>query len=199
MYRSGRGIQRDMDRAIQLFESAAQRGHARAASTLGELYEDGKFVDRDYNKAFQWYLLSAREGNSRAMYSVAEMYLRGLGTEQDEDSARLWFSRLAASNVANIMLDVSETSADRLRDKRTAAALLNCAAEGRHARAVAKHNMASAKTMSPEELFALYSDRAVMIGKPRGFLARMYAEGTGTEADPTMAFCLYKDAADGGD
>lgn len=182
-----------------MYESAAERGHARAASTLAELYEDGKFVDRDYEKAFQWYLLSAREGNMRAMYSVAEMYLRGLGTEQDEESAKLWFSRLAAANVANIMLDVSENAADRMRDKRTAATLLSCAAEGRHARAVVKHNTSAAKHMPPEELFQLYSDRSVMIGKPRGFLARLYAEGVGVDANPDEAFRLYKDAADGGD
>lgn len=199
MYRSGRGIQRDMERAIQWLEAAANRGHARAASTLAELYEEGKFVDRDYEAAFRWYLLSAREGNSRAMYSVGEMYLMGIGTEQSDENAQLWFSRFAAANIANIMLDVSDTVGSRLRDRELASELLGFAAEGRNNRAVVKNSMAAARKLPPEDLFALCSDRGVMMGRPRGILARLYAEGIGVPADPEAAFHLYKDAADGGD
>ena len=65
-YDSGRGVNQDYAQAAYWYRRAANAGHARAQSNLGELYENGKGVQQDLNEAIRLYQLAARQGNDYA-------------------------------------------------------------------------------------------------------------------------------------
>ena len=50
-----KGVEKDIDKAIEWFEKAANFGIPGPMYTLGMLYEDGKEVTQDLEKAQLWY------------------------------------------------------------------------------------------------------------------------------------------------
>ena len=65
------GIERDVVRARALYTSAANRGHARAAFVLGQMYFHGDSVSIDMSGAGQWFRRAAREDAPFAMRMAA--------------------------------------------------------------------------------------------------------------------------------
>ena len=57
---------RDVRKAIQHFETAAESGHHYAEYHLGKIYLYGKDVPRDYDKGMEYLRASAEHGNQYA-------------------------------------------------------------------------------------------------------------------------------------
>jgi TPR repeat protein len=72
----GEGVQRDVERAAQLYCEAARSGDAESQYRLGWIYANGRGVQRDDALASYFFALSARQGNVDA----ARM-LRHVGAE----------------------------------------------------------------------------------------------------------------------
>ena len=58
----GIGRSEDQQKAIKLYEEAAELGYAEAQFRLGVCYSDGDGVDRDLSKAFYWYKKAYEKG-----------------------------------------------------------------------------------------------------------------------------------------
>ena len=67
----GLGIPRDLSRAAQWFERAANLGDSSAQLNLGLLYLNGTGVKRDNARAFGWFQAASDRGNSRAQHYLA--------------------------------------------------------------------------------------------------------------------------------
>lgn len=65
------GTPRDMTRAVQLFEKAADAGNQRAQLNLGILYFRGQGVPRDLVQARAWLEKAAAEDDPYALYALA--------------------------------------------------------------------------------------------------------------------------------
>lgn len=82
-------------RALELFEKAAEQGHANAQNNCGYMYENGYGVAKDAKKAFYWYEKAIEQGNVIAMNNLGNLYYNGSGMEVDMGKALLWFERAA--------------------------------------------------------------------------------------------------------
>lgn len=96
MYLNGYGCDRDVEKAIELFEEAAELKNTTAMVNLGNIYEDDiyDFVLQDYDKAFHWYSKAADLGDPKGWFNVANMYHYGRGVEQNYEKAFEIFSAL---------------------------------------------------------------------------------------------------------
>ena len=70
-YEHGRyGLERDMTRAVELYERAAELGVIDAHYNLGCLYRDGTVVDQDTSKAIRHFEAAAMCGNVSARFNL---------------------------------------------------------------------------------------------------------------------------------
>ena len=94
-YLHGLGVEKNAEKAAQLFFTVAVKGYASAQNELGKLYEEGEGVNKNGNEAFKWYSKSAEHGFAKAQVNLANCYLYGIGVEPDVHEA-LRIMRLAA-------------------------------------------------------------------------------------------------------
>src|SRR4030095_14251344 len=74
------GAQKDEREAARLYRLAADRGSAKAQSSLGFLYEHGLGgLDKDENEAARRYKLAADQGDARGQHNLAVFYEDGRG------------------------------------------------------------------------------------------------------------------------
>ena len=82
-YEHGEGLERDYDRAVQLYCSAAWDGDVKAQYQLGWMYANGRGLDRNDHLASGWFALAAAQGDGHA-----ERMLAQVGPSQSGESAR---------------------------------------------------------------------------------------------------------------
>jgi hypothetical protein len=82
-YKNGEGVGKDENQALKYFQSAADKGHARAQNYLGSCYQKGKGVEKDEAKAFQLYTLAAEQGHAGAQDRL-NTYEKGEGVKKDK-------------------------------------------------------------------------------------------------------------------
>lgn len=117
LYKEGKGVAADQDKAKRQFERAAQQGHllsiealremknvvylkefnqiikdaesgnASAQNRIGEMYEFGQGISRDLNEAFKWFQLASDGGSIEGRHNLARAYNFGSGTAQDFEKA----------------------------------------------------------------------------------------------------------------
>ncbi len=98
MYRQGKGVPADDQKAIELWTKAADQGNNAAAQfSLGLLYRQGKGVPADDKQAASYWSKAAEQGHNTAQMYLGIMYAQGAGIAQDKVQAYKWFS-IAAEN-----------------------------------------------------------------------------------------------------
>jgi len=65
-YEEGRGVKKDINKAIEWYSKAAKNNHNGAQYKLGELYEKGLGLKKDNRKAGNWYKKAAANGSRLA-------------------------------------------------------------------------------------------------------------------------------------
>lgn len=106
MYKTGKGVRRDLKQALVWYERAAMLGCTDAMNSIGVLYQKGLTLPdggRDYRKAFEWYERAAVAGNIWAMANLAFMLQNGRGTDVDVKTAGIWYQRAAAAGNKHAM------------------------------------------------------------------------------------------------
>ncbi len=89
------GVTMDRSKALDLFRSAANRGHASAQRRLGEACLEGWAGGRNVAAAAEWFGHAAEQGEPEAQFQLAMMHLRGEGLPRDEGEALAWLLRAA--------------------------------------------------------------------------------------------------------
>ena len=98
MNEEGRGVPKNLQRALELYERAADRS-PWARAKLGILYLESK----NYPKARMWLQRAANDRNAAALNDLGLMHDRGLGGKPDYTAARdLYFRALDAGNHAGV-------------------------------------------------------------------------------------------------
>lgn len=99
-YLNGKGVPKDLSKAADLFQKAADKGHAEAQYNLGVCYHRGDGVSKDLTKAVEWWQKAAAQGDAGAQYNLGVCYEYGHGVPIDKDKAAKWYKKAAAQGYA---------------------------------------------------------------------------------------------------
>ena len=89
-FQRGRGTDKDMDKALEYYQRAAEAGSDYCAATLGNLYRQTYDIEKNIAKSIEWYTKACEMGNMPAGISLASIYLYGAdqnGTEKNPEKA----------------------------------------------------------------------------------------------------------------
>lgn len=142
---SGKGaVDRDMDRAMDLFEKAAARENHYASYALGKLCLEGRELTKDIDAALRWLRHSAALQNSFAQYRLGGLYLAGEEVPKDVEAAIRWLTASASQGnqfaqykLGKLLLTGEDTGKD------TGAAICWLTASADQGNAYARYTLAS--------------------------------------------------------
>lgn len=87
MYSEGLGVEQDFNKAIELFEKAAEQGNTVALRELGEIYQNGETGVVDEAKAFSYFSRASVLGDPAAHITLGLMYAEGTGVPRNAQRA----------------------------------------------------------------------------------------------------------------
>lgn len=96
MYLHGEYVEKDEQRAFQLFLVAAKMGVHEAMFTLGVLCEKGLGIVESPEQALFWYKRAAQQQDLLALYHLGSIYYEGLLQQQRNISKALFWYEQAA-------------------------------------------------------------------------------------------------------
>jgi len=101
MYASGEGVERDSDKAVELFTRAANQEYTQAIRVLVLAYEKGQLGLRiDYDKSLAWLNAGVDAGDPWSIKWLAKAYRSGrLGLRIDQQRAEALEKKLLISNT----------------------------------------------------------------------------------------------------
>lgn len=93
--------ERNVLKAVKLYEKAFAAGSLSAAVDLATLYFDENSGVKDYDKMFEWCFKAAEKGDAAGQYLLGECFLNGYGVSEDIDKAVDWYT--LAAEAGNVM------------------------------------------------------------------------------------------------
>lgn len=95
---AGTGVERDVERARDLFADSARIGYPRAQRTVAGLnMTGGDGIKQNVQLGFNWFKKAAEGGDPSAQYFLSKFYKAGIGTRTDDDEALRWLRRAATA------------------------------------------------------------------------------------------------------
>lgn len=180
VYYFGNGVERDYNKAFDIYEQAAMQGDMDAQYRLGDMYFNGEGVEQNYEKAFEWYKKSAALGNLFAqdllrdtalMNSIGEKFYKGDGVVHDYGKAFQWYEKAAVQGDTEAQNKVGE---------------------------MYYHGIGVMQDY--KKAFELYQQSADQGNISAQYnLGQLFYKGDGIERDYEKAFLWYKKAAEQGD
>lgn len=92
----GRGVARDYERALQLFDTAARAGDADALYMLGKCYLKGVGCAKDPAGGVSCLETAAQRGHAAAAHRLGECFETGAGAPRSAELAAYWYRKAAA-------------------------------------------------------------------------------------------------------
>lgn len=108
LYETGKGVEKDMDLAVDYMSKAANSGYGSAECALGDMYYEGRGVSQDYMCAAQWYNKAKEQGllSENSAKRLAECYKNGWGIEKDEEAAESILSATYTSLISQLLKEI---------------------------------------------------------------------------------------------
>jgi TPR repeat protein len=107
-YADGRGVPKDVARAVELYQNAIAQGYTDAMFNLGWMYEHAEGVAEDKAKAFALYMQAAKADDSAGQYRVGYCYRNGIGVEQNFAEAVVWFKKAKSNDNSDAEVQLKE-------------------------------------------------------------------------------------------
>src|SRR5207247_8580926 len=92
-YENGIRVEKDIEKAVELYKRAVEQGNAAAQYNLGYCYQNGIGVEKDAGMAVQLYHQAAEQGNAAAEYNLGRCYQYATGVEKDGQKAVEWYQK----------------------------------------------------------------------------------------------------------
>lgn len=99
MYTDGDGVPRDLAKAIEWTQKAAEQGNLAAQTEVALLYLRGT-APFDHELGFKWANRAAERGQPLAQWMVGSAYHYGRGTSKNTAKAAEWYRKAAEQDVA---------------------------------------------------------------------------------------------------
>lgn len=113
MYQTGKGLDRDFEKALYHYKIDAAKGDADACFNIGTMYLNGDGVYKSVVEATKWFAKGAKLGSSAAQYNLGVSYQDGVGVPQNNILAYVWFS-LSAVDGEEQYVKARNSAASRL-------------------------------------------------------------------------------------
>lgn len=201
LYETGRGVPRDLQRAIRMYEPLAEAGSTEARYRLAQIY----LAKGQNDQAVRLLTRIIDQGDTRAPLDLAEMYEQGHGVPRNLPRAMELYQAAAdhGNSFAQARLGTLYLRGDGIgADPAKALPLLRKAAEAGDMAAM--NNLAwmqeqglgmPADPRAAAEKYALAAGR---IPEARGNLERLFAKESLVPRDPAQAFEWYRLGAGAG-
>lgn len=100
-YLQGDGVEKDVNRAIELYRKAGENGSAQAQSNLANLYWYGRTgVPRNPSLSVFWARKAADQGSESVLFVLARAYETGEGASENMQTAVEWYEKAAVAGQA---------------------------------------------------------------------------------------------------
>ena len=90
---TGTGTEKNLIRAKEYFEKAAELDNDDARYGLGRLYLNKDFAERNPNMAVDYLIAAAQNGHSYAQYTLGKLFLKGEEVPKNPDYALVWLEK----------------------------------------------------------------------------------------------------------
>ena len=187
-YKNGWGVEKDLKRAIELYEKPARTGIAASMSSLNRIYRFNAASKEDVAKADEWarkYIErliqkggGAARGVADSCVGVGNYYRYGYGVEANPKEAYEWFAKAA--------------------DKKSWAAMLKLASMCRDGEGC-KRDLVAAEEWAKKAVAELAPKAENGLDEAQRGLADCYANGWGVEKSCELAARWYGEAYEGRD
>src|SRR6185312_11430136 len=101
-----------LEKAIELYQKAAEQGYAAAQNNLGGCYYNGTGVEKDEQKAVKWYQKAAEQGYAAAQNNLGTCYYNGTGVEKNKQKEVEWYLKAAEQGYAAAQNNLGACYAD---------------------------------------------------------------------------------------
>jgi TPR repeat protein len=206
LYRQGLGVEKDVSKAAQWYQKAANQGLAAAQNNLGVLYQNGNGVEKDLTKAAELYRKAADQGFAGAQNNLGISYQNGNGVEKDLTKAAELYQKAADQGEARAQTNLGwlfENGNGVPKDFNKAAQLYQKAADQGFAGAQSNlgilyqnGNGVEKDLTKAAELCQKAADQGE--AKAQTNLGWLFENGNGVPKDFNKAAQLYQKAADQG-
>ena len=105
-YELGHGVEKDEQKAFQLYLQAADGGNIPAECAVADMYMSGRGTVMDPAKGLEYFSRAAEKGSGRAMLNIGMMHLIGAGVPMDSKAAAEWFLRAADAGEAGAFAEL---------------------------------------------------------------------------------------------
>lgn len=103
-YEKGKGVDKNDEKAFELYRQAAELGLDSAQNMTGVCYDKGNGVFADKEKAFFWFQKAAIQGYAPAQVNLGVCYEAGKSVPIDEQKAVEWYQKAATQGNVNGMM-----------------------------------------------------------------------------------------------
>lgn len=197
----GKGLQKNLKRAFQLFMIAATNKITEASYMIGLCYLEGAGINQDSTQAVAWFTEAAKYGHPLSQYYLGLSYMKGEGISKDIPRACQWLVHAAKQGVVEAQKEAG-ICYEVLGNMKGAATLFLAGAENGDAycqERIADCYAEGKGTRQCLELAFHYYELAADQGniKAQVKLGHRYAHGDGVARDIKRALDYYNKAANG--
>lgn len=107
-YEHGRGVEEDINKAIEYYKKGAELGHAPCQHSYGCFFLRGDYLDENKPLGVNWIQKSAKQGYELAEFALAKLYGTGDGIKKDLDKAVEWGEKVASRGNAEVQCEVAK-------------------------------------------------------------------------------------------
>ena len=107
----GRGMEKDVDKALEYYQRAAEAGNILGARMLGNLYRQAYVVEKDISKSIEWYTKAYEMGDLSSGYALSSIYRYGGdrdGAEQFPEKAAAILQELAEKGYVPAQTELAD-------------------------------------------------------------------------------------------
>ncbi len=111
-YKNGTVVEKNIEKAIELYIRASEKGCVGATKDLANLYQHGGVVDCDGNEAVRWLKKAIDQGDNDSLITIADLYLEGTIIGQNTETAIHYYKMAAEKGLENALIKLGNIYED---------------------------------------------------------------------------------------
>jgi len=115
MYQFGIGTVKNLKKAFEYYEKAANQGYAHSQYNLGIMYEKGIGIVKNLEKAFEYYEKAANQGHVHSQNRLGYMYQFGIGTVKNLEKSLEYYEKASKQEDPAAKIEIEKYSSSKCK------------------------------------------------------------------------------------